>query len=95
MKANYELKQSNCDKVFKEFLRERGLNMNQLAIKVGASPTLIYKQAKGLLPVGLSHIFSYANAIPCSVEQLLTIFYREEMNKNVKVCNEHYDRVAK
>ncbi len=70
---------------FIALMKKRGFtSVRQFAIACGMESSNIYTNLVGKTTVGIGRLFTYANVLGVPVQDVLAIFYPEDMKANVK-----------
>ena len=54
----------------------------------GEDPSNMYKVIKGQQRPEIQKLFRFADALHCSIHQKLYLFYPDEYEQNIRICNE-------
>lgn len=72
---------------FLDLMQKNGVeNIHQLAKLCGIESCNIYTNINGKTQLGVKRAFMYANAIGVPVEDVIAIFYPDDMKANRKAC---------
>lgn len=71
-----------------EFMKQQGYkNMSDFARAVNEEPTNVRKVMIGQQKPNIEKCFKYANALHCSINQVLMIFHTDLMNEHIRIYN--------
>lgn len=69
----------------KDFIKHHGFkNMSEFSDAVGDSPANIHRIITGIQKPKIEKLFYFATVLRCDIDQLLHLFYPNEMQKNVE-----------
>ena len=78
-------------KMRKDFIKTRGFkNLSVFARAVDEYPSNIHKIIKGIQLPKVERLLQWAIVLDCDIEQLITLFYPNEMRKYVEAKNRKY-----
>ena len=67
---------------FKKLLQRYGIkNVHTFAVKGGWESSNIYSNLNGRFQIGIGRLIEYAKIIGCSFEEVLDVFYHEELEE--------------
>lgn len=72
-----------------DFILKSGFsNISEFAKAVNEDPTNTFKVLHGKQKPNIDKCFKYANALNCSIDQVLMLFYTDQFNEHIRHYNE-------
>lgn len=74
---------------FIALMKKRGFtSVRQFAIACGMESSNIYTNLAGKTTVGVGRLFAYANVLGVPVQDLIAIFYPDDVKRNMKAISD-------
>ena len=70
-------------------------NINQLCNVVGIASSNLYSNLRNVWGMSIKRMFKIANALNCPVEEVISVLYPEEYEKNQEIVDRVRDKMMK